>query len=529
MRGQNMGIGERKRDVRERIIAYRYRVDHEDIWELLDIYDNYLESEHTENELAEAAFLRGDVAFHMGRYGDTVKALTKCLAIEKTPDYAYLEADAYNMLGMLFSFIGYESIALDNYMAAIESARRSHDVPEEVTSLLNIGILYQGLGDYRKAMHYYKRGYHVANNKYGTPEMMLVLFCLIQEAQLLVLMNRYDDAKHVKREIDSYYKVIAHDDVLLPKCILEVWLESNSGSQLRIQELIEEIRQCLMRDVDYLEQIDVYVDFCAFLMKAGRKADARQFLDLLTEKLGATELLHLRMRLAEMEVQYHKRYSSQAHYFGACMHYMALQQEYERALLEFKRANLNNIESLQTLEEQRQEFEFKSKRDLATGLLNKETFRFETERYLSDRNRGVTDAMIVIDIDNFKLVNDRFGHLVGDEVLTRFSELFQESFDGEICGRFGGDEFVVFIRDTQNMEQVEKRAEQFREAFSQICFGKNGSVHSTVSMGISYNSGMNASYTTMLSCADEALLKAKEYGKNRVALYEIKRGLVKYV
>ena len=139
-----MGIGERKRDVRERIIAYRYRVDHEDIWELLDIYDNYLESEHTENELAEAAFLRGDVAFHMGRYGDTVKALTKCLAIEKTPDYAYLEADAYNMLGMLFSFIGYESIALDNYMAAIESARRSHDVPEEVTSLLNIGILYQG-------------------------------------------------------------------------------------------------------------------------------------------------------------------------------------------------------------------------------------------------------------------------------------------------------------------------------------------------------------------------------------------------
>ncbi len=64
----------------------------------------------------------------MGRYHDTVKALTTCLSMEKSPECAYLEADAYNMLGMLFSFVGYEDIALDNYLSAIASAQKSRNL-----------------------------------------------------------------------------------------------------------------------------------------------------------------------------------------------------------------------------------------------------------------------------------------------------------------------------------------------------------------------------------------------------------------
>lgn len=342
-------------------------------------------------------------------------------------------------------------------------------------------------------------------------------------------MRRFDDAKRLKREIDSYYQVIAHDEIVLPKCIFEVWMESRFGTEQHMQELIEEIRQYLIRDTEYLEQIDFYVEFCGFLMEDGRKTDARQFLDLLTEKLGATEFLHLRMRMEEMEVQYQQKYSDETHYFEACLHYMTLQQEYERTLKEFKQQNLSNIESLQELERQRQEFEFRSKCDLATGLLNKDTFRYEVENYLEDRNRGVTDAMIIVDIDDFKLVNDSYGHLVGDEVIVKLSTLLKEQFGEDICGRFGGDEFVVFVRNITEITQVEMRVEQFREQFAALGFGKNANVHNTVSIGVSYNNGVNASYKSMFSCADEALLKAKEYGKNRVAFFEIKRGLLKYV
>lgn len=524
-----MGIGELKQDIREKIIAFQYYASAEDIWELLERYDNYLESSGTQDELAEAAFLRGDVAFHMGRYRDTVKALTKSLAIEKTPEYAYLEADAYNMLGMLFAFVGYEDIALDNYLSAVESAKKNRNIQEQVSALLNIGILYQGLGDYRKAAAYYKKGYEAANDEYGTPELMLILLCRIQEAQVLFKMRRYDEVKRLRREIDSYYQVIAHDEIVLPKCILEVWMESRFGTEQRVQELVEEIRQFLIRDTGYLEQIDFYVEFCGFLLENGRKTDARQFLDLLAEKLGATEFLHLRMRMEEMEVWYQKKYSDEKRYYEACRHYMTLQQEYERTIKEFKQQNLSNIDDLQELEAQRQEFEFRSKCDLATGLLNKDTFRFEVENYLQERNRGLTDAMVIVDIDDFKLVNDSYGHLVGDEVIAKLAALLREQFEGEICGRFGGDEFVVFLRDVGEMDGVEMQVEQVREKFSMIGFGKEKNVHNTISIGVSYNNGINASYKSMFSCADEALLKAKEYGKNRVAFFEIKRGLLKYV
>lgn len=524
-----MGITALKKDLREKIISYQYNSSKEDIWEMLDTYDMYLDTSHTSDELSEAAFLRGEAAFHTGRYHDTVKALTKSLGIEKTAEYSYLEADAYNMLGMLFSFVGYETVALDNYLSAVTSAKRGRNLQEQVSALLNTGLLYQGLQDYRKAMSYYRRGYEAANSNYTTPEMLLMLLCLIQEAQLYCRMERYEDAKRMKREIDSYYHVVAQDELLLSKCMLEVYLASHYGSEQEIESQVLQIRQFLDRDSSYLEQIDFYVDFCGFLMENGRKKDAREFLDALQEKLGATEFFHLRMRMEEMEVEYQRRYCEEENYLSACLHYMTIQQEYERTLKEFKQQNLSNIENLQELEKQKLEFEYRSKCDLATGLLNKDTFQFEIENYLSERNRDVTDAMVIIDIDDFKLINDSFGHLVGDDVIVKLSGLMKKYFGEDICGRFGGDEFVIFIRHINDMAETEMKIEKMREEFSELGFGKRENIRNTISIGVSYNHGINASYKTMFSCADEALMKAKEYGKNRVALFEIKRGLLKYV
>lgn len=482
------------------------------------------------NVLAENAFLRGEAAFQRGRYHDTVQALTECISTEKTPACKDLEANAYNLLGMLFSFVGYETVALDNYLSAMEAARRSKNVQGEVISLLNIGILYQGVENYRKAMTYYKRGYDIAMGNHASPDMFLLLICLIQEAQLLCRMGRYHDAKRMKREIDSYYQLIATEEVLLSKYILEVQLEQHFGSETVANTLIANVIEFLEVDGQYLEQIDFYVDFCTFLLKHEKKDASKRMIDLLKEKLAATEFLHLQMKMEELEIQYQKQYGNQSNYLQACVFYMEIQSEYDRTLKDFKKQNLNNIENLQELERQKLEFELRSKCDLATGLLNKDTFRYEVESYLAERNRDVMDALIIVDIDDFKLVNDSFGHLMGDEVIQQLTELLKKSFtEDELCGRFGGDEFVVFVKNIDDMGEVERRIEKYRENFAKIAFGKNGDIHNTVSVGVSYNCGINASYEAMFSCADEALMKSKEYGKNRVAFYEIKRGLLKYV
>lgn len=524
-----MGIGALKGDLRKKIITYQYQAAEEDIWELLDTYDKYLSFSGIPDELAEAAFLRGDAAFHLGRYHDTVEALTRSLRIEKTPEYSYLEADAYNLLGMLFSFLGYEDVALDNYLSAVDSAKKKKNIHGHVSALLNIGLLYENLKDYGKAMTYYRAGLETASEDYSGPKMLLTLLCMIQEAQLLCKMDRYEEAIKRKREIDSYYHIVMQEELLLSECILEVYLEEYSGGGKRMGEWIASIRHFLDSDTKYLEQIDSYVDFCQFLLEHGKKEYAREFLDVLQEKLGATEFLHLRMKMEELEIRYQKQYCDKQHYLAACVRYMNLEQEYDAALKMFRRRNLANIENLQELEKQRQEFEVRSKCDLATGLLNKEAFKHEVEVYLAERKRNVTDAMIMIDIDNFKLINDSFGHLVGDDVINRLSGLMKEQFERDICGRFGGDEFLIFMKNITHMEDVEEKVEHMREEFHRIAFGKHKDMYNTISIGVSYNNGVNTSYNTMFSCADEALSKAKEYGKNRVAFFEIKRGLLKHV
>lgn len=526
----NMGTEALKKDLREKIISCQYHKRIQGIGNLLDAYDSQLAENGTREELAEAAFFRGEASFWMGRYTDTVEFLTKSIGMKKNREYEYLDIQAYNVLGMVFSFVGYETVALTNYLQAAKTAEKNQDIEDEVVVLLNAGLLYAGLGDYRKALEYVQKAYQIAGGDYAKPNIELLVLCMVQKAQFLCRMERYEEALRVQKEIASYSYLVSEDDFWLPRAILDTYLAEHAGETERADKRIAQIREFFRQDNSYLEQIDAYTDFCGYLIPKNRKEAARDFLNQLHEKLQPTEFIQLQMRLEGLEVQYQKKYAAEQEYLESCGRFVKEQQEYERTLKLFRKQNLAHIESLQEIEEERQEFEIKSRCDLATGLLNKQTFEYEVEHYLEARNRNVTDVFVLIDIDDFKLVNDRYGHLVGDEVIVRLAGIMKERFhENCFCGRFGGDEFVILMKEISDMEEVEQRVEQLREDFSGIGFGKKQNAYCTVSVGVSYNRGIDASFKTMFSCADEAMLKAKEYGKNRVAFYEIKRGLLRYV
>lgn len=489
-----------------------------------------MEVEKTKREMAEAAFLRGEAAFCKGRYQDTVTELTRCLTMEKSSEYQYIETESYNMLGMLFYFSGYETIALEHYLSAYETAKKYGSTEGQVSSLLNIGLLYQGGKEYDKALLYYKEAKKTAESDLRNPNMLLTLYADIQIAQLYCKQEQYEAAIQINREIEQYYSAAAAGEFLLSKCLLEIYLEEYQGNQKKVNELLGMLIRYLAQDGYFMEQIDFYMELCEYLLKIGRKQECRKMLDILQEKLRPTEFLKLRLRLERMEVDYKKAYGEKEEYLEACKYFMILYAEFEQVLKTFRRQNLENVESLQKLEVRKREMEKRSKCDLATGLLNKKAFQYEVEQYLIERGGHVMDAMAFVDIDNFKLVNDSFGHLLGDEVIKAMAELIQKEFSADcICGRFGGDEFLVFIKEIKDMSKVEERIENFKAAFGKLGFGKTKDVHMTLSIGVSYNKSMKVSYQAMVACADEALEKAKEYGKNRVTFYEIKRGIYNYV
>ena len=489
-----------------------------------------MDSFTAKREMADVVYKRGMIAFTKGQYQDTIRELSQCLSMGKADDYKYLEVDSYNTLGMLFSFTGYEATALDYYLSAYEAAKQQNNTSGMVSSLLNIGLLYQSCKEYARALPYYMQAKEVAEHDLHSNDMLLMLYADIQIAQLYCRIDQYVEARRISKEVENYAQVAAKGEFLLTKYILDILLAERIGDYDRVHLLVAEVVRHLRKDEQFVEQIDFYVDICEMMFSYGAVAETRIMLDLLREKIKDTDFLRLRMRLEQIEVNYQNEHGKKEEYKEACRRYVTLHEKYRQMLCDFQKKNLDNMDSMQKLEEEKREFERRSKCDLATGLLNKKAFCYDVEQCLQEHSGATMNAMIFLDIDNFKLVNDNFGHLFGDEVIVALAEKLQECFSEKcICGRFGGDEFTVFIKEVKDMMELEQQVEQFREEFAAKGFGKDEDIHITLSIGVSYNQGMRVSYQAMLSCADEALEKAKEYGKNRVSFYEIKRGIYNYV
>lgn len=155
--------------------------------------------------------------------------------------------------------------------------------------------------------------------------------------------------------------------------------------------------------------------------------------------------------------------------------------------------------------------------DSLTGLLNHAQIQlaFEKEFLLSARrNKPLSVAMI--DIDNFKLINDRYGHLIGDRVIIALANLLEQRLRRtDYIGRFGGEEFMLVMLDS-NVEQASKLINDIRVTFSEILFTFSEHKFSVnFSAGVSDKTGINNAIE-QISRADEALYRAKNRGRNVV-------------
>ena len=155
----------------------------------------------------------------------------------------------------------------------------------------------------------------------------------------------------------------------------------------------------------------------------------------------------------------------------------------------------------------------KSQTDLLTGLLNKISFEEKCKSYLESRVLGAKCTMFIFDMDDFKDVNDNFGHQTGDKVLKLFSEILRGYFHpDDIIGRVGGDEFMVLVLGDMPDGFAERRCRSvIHELKTTDVDGDKGI---TCSIGIAEDT-QGHSFDELYNKADEALYKAKEGGKAR--------------
>ena len=175
------------------------------------------------------------------------------------------------------------------------------------------------------------------------------------------------------------------------------------------------------------------------------------------------------------------------------------------------------------LEEKTKYLERISQKDGLTGLYNRRYFdtAFDLEWKRGQRSQTPI-AMILCDIDEFKQVNDTFGHLAGDEYLKLIARILNQVFqrDTDMIARFGGEEFVVILPE-ESLENTVALAERVRETIAgAVLEFESHTIRTTVSVGVAIMTPpLSLEKAVLIASADTALYAAKEKGRNQVSIY----------
>jgi len=235
------------------------------------------------------------------------------------------------------------------------------------------------------------------------------------------------------------------------------------------------------------------------LSKAAELANSYNDINLLKE------IHEKRMRLCELMEDIKTGFLVQQDYI-ALLHQLS-----EREIsLEAKRLDVKlNISAVKR----------KADTDFLTGLYNRSYLESSTDALLTDALRNDKHIVcFVLDLDNFKTMNDTYGHLFGDEVIQLVSQTCLSLVrEDDLVGRFGGDEFVIILKGI-SLEFGKRKAEQLSEAIRNLVIEKDGiRILITVSIGIADNLGGSIlKFKEIFHNADLALYKAKKNGKNQV-------------
>jgi diguanylate cyclase (GGDEF)-like protein len=182
------------------------------------------------------------------------------------------------------------------------------------------------------------------------------------------------------------------------------------------------------------------------------------------------------------------------------------------------RSGARIVQLQQELIAAREQLREKAMHDPLTGLLTRGAFFEICDGEIARASRrGQSLALMLADLDHFKAINDRYGHLAGDDVLRETAKRLRATFRrGDAVGRYGGEEFVALAVGCQ-LEDALGLAERFRESIGQApVVTSAGAIEITTSVGVAVIPGIDNSWT-LLKAADEALYRAKAAGRNTVA------------
>jgi diguanylate cyclase (GGDEF)-like protein len=414
---------------------------------------------------------------------------------DQLPGEYELMCDCLNTLGAVYDESGFFEPAISCYKKSLEIARQHSALRSQVISLNNIAMSYVSFERAQEALP------------------------MLPEMQALAKQLDYEHNNLIGDTIGQIYLALKDYPTAITY-FKQVIADSNkTGYEKRDIESYIHLSKVLIET----GQLDEATQYALYAFQIAQQINYAMALSDVHELLARLYELKGDYRLA---LEHHKQFHSlsESKFSRDTLQKISdltvsFQVEASRKDAEILR--LKNLTLLQELEDHKRNFEElekQAKTDPLTGLLNRRSFyELVNQQCEFARRNHKPLALILLDIDHFKAINDLYGHLAGDQLLVEFAKLLYASTRKmDVCCRYGGEEFIALLPIADNKEAWQV-AERFRRALAETTLKINGrDVKITVSAGIAQFLPEDT-LEDLLARADNALYISKRAGRNRIS------------
>jgi diguanylate cyclase (GGDEF)-like protein len=513
------------------------------------------------NEVGQARCLLslGNIHFHCSQYSQALESYLTALPIFKAHERKREEGMCLSNIGNVYSRSGDYATALSYYLQALDVAHMNNDTVETASVGNNIGSALQRLERREESLMYYKQALHHARL---SGDKLLENTALINIGEIYVELEQYEQATSFLDEGltlsqqlgDGYQEVralgwlgqvyAALGDFRLARQHYEQGLKSagatNSSEEIRLQLSLGKL---LLRSNDVSTALNTLQQALEGAVRLGLQAEVYGTHELLAYAFEQSG--DYKQALAHHKLYYKLRQLSQGEEQIKLIEVLLVQHEVEKtrqiaeAQLEF---NQQLIESNQALERTNEELadasrrnqellekvQYQAQHDYLTGLPNRSLFEDRLEQTLARANRyQEIFAVMFLDLDGFKLINDTLGHDVGDELLVQVAKRFKQSLrKSDSIARVGGDEFTMIADNLTGPEDAALIARKLLETLQTAFKVREHILSVDASIGLSLYPRDGNDIVALQRNADAAMYQVKRNGKRDIRFYSAEMNAV---
>ena len=481
---------------------------------------NCLVDTHNPDELSFLRFHEGEYYFRIGDFDQSLEHLTRCLSAPKSGEYRYLNALSYNIIGLIYGLLDMQHVSL-NYLLLFRSMCQELQLTREAAiCYINLSLIYGELDAYDIALTNLDTALSLIHTTNDNEDYSLLLLCEVYRGIFYCKMNNRIDALKIYHSIEPLTE--SNRDFFYNAAMFDFCIRLSSflpDSDAHMAEYLSAMLAYGIKAPTFLEVSDFYFGICDYFLEQRRQAECSAMLDFIASATANFSTCCLTYDYLTRRATYTRYFGTDHDYLDCCDAVISLRSRYLTEKNHAKLCSLSYIEHLHQAKSDSQMFLEKSRTDQLTGLLNKYTIQFLVTEDLASVAPQRHPAMLLLDLDHFKQINDTLGHLVGDSFIQQTASAISNYFkENALCGRVGGDEFLIYVRDVRDRSLLILQAEILRQEIFTQTSKNNVMVSAQASIGIAFFSEYRYNYETLFSAADHALYQAKKEGRNKVVI-----------